>query len=302
MPVPYKSIPLSSQLAITVWDLSPAAGAAPWQHQTPFGGTTLSLFDEDNTLQKGRQKCRLYRHRAADGLSSTTTPAYPRPKGRRDKMNGAASDNLAKDLETNEMERIESMLKKQELGEIPRVDWLDQMVFRGLEKKDHQSSKSSKGLYKASAQHENVVEGLEETDSTSAPQDEDFFLYVDLPRFDFPVVFSDHEYPAPPISSLIPQSPTSSTINLKPPPDVRYGPGIDDYGDYSKDPGNRLISIYDPEIGAKDNPAETKHRRLVRNQRTNVLDKDLKPNSKIRDELNVTLFKHQEDSWTNLCS
>jgi phosphatidylinositol 3-kinase len=287
VPVPYKSIPLSSQLAITVWDLSPAASEAPWQHQTPFGGTTLSLFDGDNTLQKGRQKCRLYRHRAADGLSSTTTPAYPRPKGRRDKVDGAARANPEKDPETDEMERIESMLKKQELGEIPRVDWLDQMVFRGLEQKGHKSSKTSKGLRKAFPQLQTAVTDLQEKDDAIASEEDDFFLYLDLPRFDFPVVFSDFEYPAPPISSLMPQSPSSSTVNLKPPPDVRYGPGIDDYGDYSKDPGHRLISIYDPEIGAKDNPAETKHRRLVRNQRTNVLDKDLKPNSKIRDELNV---------------
>ena len=50
-----------------------------------------------------------------------------------------------------------------------------------------------------------------------------------------------------------------------------------------------LIRIYDPEVGAKDNPAESKHRRLVRSHRTGVLDRDLKPNAKIRDELNTIM-------------
>ena len=43
-----------------------------------------SLFDKDNTLQRGKQSCRLYRHKAADGFSSSTTPAHPPPRRRRD--------------------------------------------------------------------------------------------------------------------------------------------------------------------------------------------------------------------------
>jgi phosphatidylinositol 3-kinase len=50
--------------------------------------------------------------------------------------------------------------------------------------------------------------------------------------------------------------------------------------------GGRLVRVYDPEVGARDNPAESKHRRLVRSHRTGVLDRDLKPNAKVRDELN----------------
>lgn len=37
----------------------------------------------------------------------------------------------------------------------------------------------------------------------------------------------------------------------------------------------------------RDNPVEAKHRRLVRSHRNGPLDRDLKPNPKIRDELNV---------------
>ncbi|EEB05119.1 phosphatidylinositol 3-kinase Pik3 [Schizosaccharomyces japonicus yFS275] len=38
-----------------------------------------------------------------------------------------------------------------------------------------------------------------------------------------------------------------------------------------------------------ENPAELKHRKLVRSQRNGPLDRDLKPNSKIRDELNMIM-------------
>lgn len=47
--------------------------------------------------------------------------------------------------------------------------------------------------------------------------------------------------------------------------------------------------ILDPEV-LRDNPIEAKHRRLVRSHRNGPLDRDLKPNPKIRDELNVSLY------------
>ena len=48
------------------------------------------------------------------------------------------------------------------------------------------------------------------------------------------------------------------------------------------------MPVYDPE-NPRDNPAESKHRRLVRSHRNGPLDRDLKPNAKIRDELNEIL-------------
>lgn len=45
--------------------------------------------------------------------------------------------------------------------------------------------------------------------------------------------------------------------------------------------------ILDPDLH-RDNPVEAKHRRLVRSHRSGPLDRDLKPNPKIRDELNVS--------------
>lgn len=51
-------------------------------------------------------------------------------------------------------------------------------------------------------------------------------------------------------------------------------------------PQSELQIVLDPEA-ARDNPVENKHRKLARSHRNGPLDRDLKPNAKIRDELNV---------------
>lgn len=51
-----------------------------------------------------------------------------------------------------------------------------------------------------------------------------------------------------------------------------------------------LWVVVDPEI-ARTNPVEDKHRRLVRSHRSGPLDRDLKPNARIRDELNVRFLQ-----------
>ena len=130
MPISIKDAPLRCQLAITIWDLSPFGGQGADGHYIPFGGTTVPLFDEDGKLKTGRQKCKVYRHKAADGFSSTTTPSTPPPKRRKNN----ASDALGPSVDEMELERVEVLIKKHEMGELPRIDWMDQMVFRQLEK------------------------------------------------------------------------------------------------------------------------------------------------------------------------
>jgi phosphatidylinositol 3-kinase len=48
----------------------------------------------------------------------------------------------------------------------------------------------------------------------------------------------------------------------------------------------QICFINDPEM-LRENLVEAKHRRLVRSHRTDRIDRELKPNTKIRDELNV---------------
>ncbi|KAG0016969.1 Phosphatidylinositol (PI) 3-kinase [Podila clonocystis] len=53
---------------------------------------------------------------------------------------------------------------------------------------------------------------------------------------------------------------------------------------HTSGPGNSIFIVADPEI-SRENPVEAKHRRLVRSHRNSPLDRELKPNPKIRDEL-----------------
>ncbi|KAH8594046.1 kinase-like domain-containing protein [Bisporella sp. PMI_857] len=294
LPIKYSSLPLSAQLAITIWDLSPTGGPGAHGHAIPFGGTTIALFDKDNQLQKGRQKCYVHRGKTADGLDSSTTPAII-PTTRQNGSSRRKDSVGITNKESEEMDRLEKLFKKHEMGEIPRVDWLDQLVFRTVEKRGIQattySMRTMQGRKTKDIEPALNLDGQESTITEAAKSDDyvdnaRFTLNIELPRFDFPVVFADHEYPPPPISSMQHISGSQSTINLKPPPEVQYGPGINGLGDNDDHPfGGRLVRIYDPELGAKDNPAENKHRRLVRGHRTGALDRDLKPNPKTRDEL-----------------
>ncbi|KAL2010307.1 hypothetical protein VTN00DRAFT_6114 [Thermoascus crustaceus] len=286
MPMSIKDAPLRSQLAITIWDLSPFGGDGAYGHKIPFGGTTISLFDADGKLKMGRQKCKVYRHKAADGFSSTTTPSTPPPKRRK----GNVPDALGPSPEELELERVETLIKKHEMGEIPRIDWMDQMVFRQLEKiklSAEEAARKRAIRLKAIKQKAAKTDGVDGEDLEDEEwDDENFILYVEFPRFDHPIVWADHEYPPPPVSSHPQHAPSNPNSTLKPPPEVRFGPGIEGAGEGGE---NRIIRIYDPEVGQTGNPCEDKHRRLVRSHRTGIMDRDLKPNPKIRDELNVIM-------------
>ncbi|KAI5289959.1 Phosphatidylinositol (PI) 3-kinase [Ascosphaera aggregata] len=288
MPLSVKDAPLNTQLAITIWDVSPLAKDA-YNHAVPFGGTTISLFEENGTLRKGIQKCKVYRHKAADGLSNTATPSTPR-------HNRRPRHALAKGVtsEEQELERLEKLLKKHEMNDMPRVDWLDRLVFRAVEKKKIEAENAAtrraahdqavKDTVFAQANQENGgrLSPTEEEADFMNGDTENFFLYVEFPRYDFPVVFEDFVYPPPPMPTL---THTTMRPNAAPaPPEVRFGPGIEGASALGDEPG--IIKIYDPEVGQKGNPCEDKHRRLVRSRRTGIMDRDLKPNSKIRDELN----------------
>lgn len=277
LPMSIKDAPLKCQLAITIWDLSPFGGEGADGHYVPFGGTTIRLFDEDAKLKTGRQKCKVYRHKTADGFSATTTPSSP-PKKRK----GNKPDRLGPSTEEMELERVEVLIKKHEMGEIPRIDWMDQMVFRQLERlklnADEAARKRAVLLKANKAQHPS---GEEDEEDEEDFDDENFTLYIEFPRFDHPIVWSDHEYPPPPISSYPQNAPGNANGALKPLPEVRFGPGIEGAD------GEGVIRIYDPEVGQTGNPCEDKHRRLIRSHRTGIMDRDLKPNPKIRDDLNV---------------
>ncbi|CBF76951.1 hypothetical protein AN4709.2 [Aspergillus nidulans FGSC A4] len=278
LPISIKDAPLRCQLAITIWDLSPFGGEGANGHYIPFGGTTIRLFDDDGKLKTGKQKCKVYRHKAADGFSATTTPSTPSKRRR-----GNKPDPLGPSPEELELERVEVLIKKHEMEEIPQIDWMDQLVFRQLERLKLSADKAArKRALLMEANRNRRLESENEEDDEKL-EDENFTLYVEFPRFDHPIVWSDHEYPPPPISSYPQNAPGNATGTLKSLPEVRFGPGIEGAD------GEEVIRIYDPEVGQTGNPCEDKHRRLIRSHRTGIMDRDLKPNPKIRDDLNIIM-------------
>ncbi|KAL4734019.1 kinase-like domain-containing protein [Aspergillus similis] len=278
LPMTIKDAPLRCQLAITIWDLSPFGGEGANGHYIPFGGTTIRLFGEDGKLKTGKQKCKVHRHKAADGFSATTTPSSPSRR-----RSGNKPDPLGPSPEELELERVEVLIKKHEMEEIPQIDWMDQLVFRQLERLKLSADKAArKRAILMEASRNRRLEGENEDDEEKV-EDENFTLYVEFPRFDHPIVWSDHEYPPPPISSYPQNGPGNVNGTLKSLPEVRFGPGIEGAD------GEEVIRIYDPEVGQTGNPCEDKHRRLIRSHRTGIMDRDLKPNPKIRDDLNIIM-------------
>lgn len=161
--------------------------------------------------------------------------------------------------ENNDMNKLEKLMKRFDCGDIRPEEWLDVMAFRQIENI-----------------HKNV--------SNSST---DLALYVDLPKFDFPVVYGEMEYNLPGPFTIV-QTSTNQNINDDDPLITAMSQQI--YPDNSNTIVDRHTSMHysiilDPDF-QRENPVEAKHRRLVRSHRNGPLDRDLKPNPKIRDELN----------------
>ena len=221
LPVLVKDCPISTHIAITIWDLSPLPPNGSLNHSVPFGGTTISLFDQDGTLRKGRQKCKVYRKRAADGHIPSSTPHVPAPKRRR--RNEDVPPPAAEEVE---LERLEALFKKHEMNEIPQVDWLDQLVFKKVGEKAREVDEKArkKAHYRKSVRRKaqdgvdaanGRSNGANDSDDEFNPDgelddEERFTLYVDFPRWDFPVIFEDHEYEPSRMIKEFQHTPTAS--------------------------------------------------------------------------------------------
>ncbi|CAD6917266.1 unnamed protein product [Tilletia controversa] len=285
LPIRLCDLPQNAQLTFTVHD------SAPEGNTHIIGGTTFRLFGKKGTLKKAQQRLYLWPGVAADPFTESTTPS---------KVAGMS----------DEMGRLEKLVKKQERGDLPRVDWLDKLAFRHIER-----------IHSAEAAASNAL-----------------FLYIDLPRFDLPIVFCEQEALPPVLPSLhhpaqgpgsTPASAaaaaaynnsygtTTSTTTTTTAAAVAAahqaqgtlssnaaggsgagaGAGGTGTGLNAAAQGLNakastidasLFTIADPEI-ARENPVEAKHRRLVRSHRTGPLDRELKPNATVRDELNAIL-------------
>ncbi|MED6169057.1 hypothetical protein PIB30_017810 [Stylosanthes scabra] len=118
----YRDLTAQSQLTFTVWDVSHGEGLV--------GGATILLFNRKKQLKTGKQKLRLWPGKEADGAFPTSTPGkVPRH-------------------ERGELERLEKLVNKYERGQIPRVDWLDRLTFKTMEKIKEQVGKINPSEHK----------------------------------------------------------------------------------------------------------------------------------------------------------
>ncbi|XP_041990822.1 phosphatidylinositol 3-kinase, root isoform isoform X1 [Salvia splendens] len=121
----YRDLTANSQLAVTVYDVSCG------KDEELVGGATIHLFNMKKQLKTGKHKLRLWAGEEADGSINTNTPGKV-PKEER-----------------GELERLEKLVNKYERGQIQRVDWLDRLAFKAMERiKERESLKNgSSHLY-----------------------------------------------------------------------------------------------------------------------------------------------------------
>ncbi|KAJ1722828.1 Phosphatidylinositol (PI) 3-kinase [Coemansia erecta] len=100
-----------------------------------------------------------------------------------------------------------------------------------------------------------AMERIADIEAKERIQTDDLYIHVTFPRFDFPVVFGEPKLDDPLV--LQPEKP-------------------------------KYCLVFDPEMH-RDNMAEAKHRRLLRGYQSGSLDRELKPNAAIRDQLNTIL-------------
>lgn len=182
------------------------------------------------TLRRGQQRLYVHRDVEADPRPSTTTSSEVELDGK------------------DEMGRLETLVKDYDRGDITKIDWLDRLAFRQIEKLHAEEASKSEHL----------------------------FLYVELPKFDFPVVFTEQESPVPmpPQPKLPPPSAGNQNISALPPDMLATD--------------THLWRTYDPDSWREEHPLQVKQKKLARSERLSEEGKDLKPDPSERDRLNVS--------------
>ncbi|CAD7699398.1 unnamed protein product [Ostreobium quekettii] len=158
--VKYKDLPDSAVLAVSAWELAEARGLAL------VGGATMPLFNKRSRLKTGEHKLNLWPGQEAD-------PHWP-----------SATPGKVPIAERGEMGRLENLKKRYIRGDMQRVEWLDRLTFREIDR-----------LLKQEGQLPSSRECLE--------------LVLQLPRFPHDVLYQspqDVQQPLPPVAQMHRQS------------------------------------------------------------------------------------------------
>lgn len=177
-----------------------------------------------------------------------------------------------------ELSSSESNLIKYENGDYKPVPWLDKMVGPALT--------------------------ALQTNPQNLETDPDvlFNLYIELPRFDLPIVYSDITYDVPSAAAearrfqpSVPPDSTNITINSI---DISIPDSVNSMKIYDPDFQLEALTI-DSDFNIPD-PIEQKYQKLERNINNTILDKELKPSPEIRDELLRILQKPSNIEMTEM--
>lgn len=219
-----------------------------------FGVGYITLYNKSNsTLRFGSQKVSIY-------------PIDSQPK----EQNLEYSD--AKHLTD-----LEKSIIEYENGKFEHVNWLDKMSLAMVEQRSNDEQIASECPY---------------------------YLYIEFPNFGLPIVYSDISYPTPQLDAHIkaanqlakPMQPSRSDDNTS---NANVTSLILNSLEIPITPMNK---VYDPDFqlantatDAKNfimDPIELKYHKLERNTNNNsLLDKELKPSPKLRDQLLKILAK-----------
>ncbi|RCH78648.1 Phosphatidylinositol (PI) 3-kinase, partial [Rhizopus stolonifer] len=135
----------------------------------------------------------------------------------------------------SDMNKLEKLVKRYDCGDIRPEEWLDVMAFRQIESIHKTLSAASTALA----------------------------LYIDLPKFDFPVVYGEMEYDLPgPFSSTgqtVGETAMKAAMNQQ-----IYA--MDQRDTMPQRTATQYVLVLDTDL-QRDNPVEAKHRRLVRSHR-----------------------------------
>ncbi|ODQ80167.1 hypothetical protein BABINDRAFT_161146 [Babjeviella inositovora NRRL Y-12698] len=175
-PINYSQLPFDAELSIRFYEFAA-------NQKSLFGACVLRLFnDDDCTLKRGKQKVRVFRENACLPAEPTSAP--------------------------NELERMEAKIREYENGDIPPVEWLDNLVFKKLETMAKKSD-------------------------TFVKPENDYYVFLDMALFDLPIVFTDIKYvtPALPRSVAIAAPHTASFLAYE-----SARPKVFDPDQYREDP------------------------------------------------------------------
>lgn len=218
-------LPLDAQLVFTVYALR-SGGSAVDAHDRIVGGTTLPLFGTMGYVGKGA-------HTDASSLRRGLQRLWVWRGVSGDAGEPTQTPHSCRS--NTQMATLERRIKEQQRGGIATDAWLDKLLYRRMER----------------------------VHAAELAASQDLLLYVGLPSYDVPIVFSE---PEPPTAE--PPRPPAATAPAAAPFDAS------------------IFTIVDPDAEG-ENIVEAKHRRIARGQRTGLQDRERKPTAAVRDELNV---------------